>query len=344
MHEIAVERHLLHEPMGLVEERHARGLVDAPALHADEPVLDDVGAADAVAAADVVEHEHHLVRRQGLAVDPHRHAVLEVNRHGFRLVGRHLRRHGHAEVDEIEAVGAEVFEIPRLVTGVQAVLVGAVGLALRGLDRDVFLLAELDQFLAAGKPRAEFRDPPGGEHGDRGVERLGGELEAALVVALAGGPMGVDRGPFTMGDLHADLADQRPGDRRAEQIRALITGLPLHRRKREVAAELLADVHDHGLRGAAVAGLLQRRLAVLAGLPEIDVDGDHVVALLDEPAEDHRGVESARIGQHAFLLHLFPSTPREPKPYCARPFRNRNPPPAKSGRHARAAPRGAPRR
>ena len=62
MDEVAVERHLLDEPVGLVEERHAGRLVDAAALHADEPVLHDVGPPDAVAAADLVEREHDLVR------------------------------------------------------------------------------------------------------------------------------------------------------------------------------------------------------------------------------------------------------------------------------------------
>jgi hypothetical protein len=239
-----------------------------------------------------------------------RHAAVEVDPHRLHGVWRRLRRHGHAELDEPEAVGRQLFERARLVAGVQAVLVGAVGLALRRLDRNVLRLAERDQLLAAGKPLAEGGDPPGGEHLDAWIERFGGELEAALVVALAGGPVGEHRAALAVRDLDAHLADQGPGDRRAQQIRALVAGLPLHRGEGEVAAQLLAHVHDQRLDGAAVAGLLEVRLAILAGLAQIDVHGHDLVALLDQPAEDHRGVQPARIRQHAPLAHLHPREKR----------------------------------
>jgi hypothetical protein len=44
-----------HQPLvGEVQQRHARGLVDAPALRLDDAVLDLVAHAQAVAAADGV--------------------------------------------------------------------------------------------------------------------------------------------------------------------------------------------------------------------------------------------------------------------------------------------------
>ena len=60
-------------------------------------------------------------------------------------------------------------------------------------DRDLVLLGEVDQLLAAGElPFAPGRDDP-----DVGLERIIAELEADLVVALAGGAVadrvGADR-------------------------------------------------------------------------------------------------------------------------------------------------------
>jgi hypothetical protein len=96
-----------------------------------------------------------------------------------------------------------------------------------------------------------------------------------------------------MADVDANLADQRPGDRGAEEIRSLVAGLPLHDGKGEVATEFFANVHDFRLHGPAVARLLEDRLPILARLPEVDIHRHHLIALLDEPAEDHRRIQSA---------------------------------------------------
>ena len=54
--------------MGRVEDRHARRLVDAAALHAHEAVLDHVDPPDAVAAADLVQLVDDFECREPLAV------------------------------------------------------------------------------------------------------------------------------------------------------------------------------------------------------------------------------------------------------------------------------------
>ncbi len=63
VHQVTIERELLHEAMGIVEDRHAGRLVHAAALHADEAVLDHVDPPDAVAAADGVQLLHDVVAR-----------------------------------------------------------------------------------------------------------------------------------------------------------------------------------------------------------------------------------------------------------------------------------------
>ena len=68
-----------------VQQRHARRLVDAAALGLDDPVLDLVGHAQAVPAADGVGLEHQVDGGgELLAVDGHRPALLEADRDVLR--------------------------------------------------------------------------------------------------------------------------------------------------------------------------------------------------------------------------------------------------------------------
>jgi hypothetical protein len=54
-HDLAVHGEGLDRAVRGVEDGAAGGLVDAAALHADEAVLDEIDAADAVLAAEFVE-------------------------------------------------------------------------------------------------------------------------------------------------------------------------------------------------------------------------------------------------------------------------------------------------
>ena len=175
----------------------------------------------------------------------------------------------------------------------------AVRLGDRRLDRNLLRRAVVDHLLAAGKRVAELLDPPGGDDLHARLERLGRELKAALVVPLAGGAVGKGIGPHFAGHLQTDLGDQRPGDRRAQQVDPLVLRLPLQHGKGEVAAQLLAGVDDAGRRCPAVLRLLQDRLAVFARLAEVDVDAVDVVAFILQPAEDDRSIETAGIRENA---------------------------------------------
>ena len=156
------------------------------------------------------------------------------------------------------------------------------------------------------KPGARVEIPlaPGCDDLDVGIERVIAELEADLVVALAGGAMGDGIGADLAGDLDLAFGDQRPRDRGAEQVGAFIERVGAKHREDEVAHELLAQIVDKDLASAEQLGLAARRFELLA-LAQIGGEGDDLAAIgLLQPAQDHRGVEPARIGQHHLLHHI----------------------------------------
>ena len=164
-------------------------------------------------------------------------------------------------------------------------------------DGDLVLLGEVDEVAA----RLEFPLAPRRDHLDVGVEGVGGELEAHLVVALAGGAVGDGVGAGLVGDLDQALGDQRPGDRGAEQVDALVERVHAHHREDEVADELLAQVLDVDLADAQHLGLAAGRLELLA-LAEVGGEGHHLGAVGGlQPLEDDRGVEPAGVGENDLL-------------------------------------------
>ena len=163
--------------------------------------------------------------------------------------------------------------------------------------RDLVELGILDE------PRAALQVPfaPRRDDLDRGIEGIGAQFEADLVVALAGGAVGDGVGAGFLGDLDEALGDQRPGDRGAEQVEALVQGIGAEHREDEIADEFLAQVLDVDFLDAEHLGLLAGRLELLA-LAEIGGEGHHLAIVgIAQPFEDDGGVEAARIGEDDFL-------------------------------------------
>ena len=104
-----------------------------------------------------------------------------------------------------------------------------------------------------------------------------------------------------LGDFDQSLGNQRPGNRRAEQINAFINGIGAEHGEHEVPHELLAQVLDADILDAEHFGLLARRLQLFA-LAQIGGEGHHLAIIrLLQPFQDDRGVQPARIGQHDLL-------------------------------------------
>ncbi len=171
--------------------------------------------------------------------------------------------------------------------------------ALVGRHLDLMRFGPLDQRAAAGQlPLA-----PRGDDADVGVERIGAELEADLVVALAGGPMRDGIGAGLARDLDQAFGDERPGNAGAEQVVAFVARVHPHHREHEVAHELFAQILDEDVfLGDAHCPRLVARRAELLALAQIGGEGHHLAAALHaQPFGDHRSVQPAGIGEHDAL-------------------------------------------
>ncbi len=298
MHQVAVQGQLLDQTMGLVEHGHAGRLVDTPALHAHETVLDHVEQTHAVAPTDLVERLHDAEGAELLSVHRHGRALGKSDRDPLGPLRRVLRLGDHAEIDQLDTARRKILEPAGFVADVQTILVRAVGLLDGRLDGNVLLAAIGDHLAAAGELLAKPLDPPRGDYPNRRIERLGRQLEPALVVSLAGSAVDERLGADLSGDLEADFRDQRPSDRSAQQIDALVFRLELHHRQGEIPAEFFPGVDQPSRLGAQPSGLFHDRLAVFARLAQIDVDGVDFMAFVAKPGQQHRGVQSARVSKY----------------------------------------------
>jgi len=160
---------------------------------------------------------------------------------------------------------------------------------------DLVLLGPFDQPGAAGQvPLAPRRD-----HLDVGRQRVITELETHLIVALASRAVADRIRADHPRDLDLALGDQRPRDRRAEQVQPLVQRVRPHHREDVILDELLAQIVDEDVLGLdpGLLRLAPRRFQFLA-LPEIGGEGDDLALIgLLQPLEDDAGVEAARIGE-----------------------------------------------
>ncbi len=96
------------------------------------------------------------------------------------------------------------------------------------------LLGELEQLGARG----QLHSAPRRDHLDVGLQRVIGEFEPDLVVALAGGAVADRVGAVFSARSNLMLGDQRTRDRGAQQVLALVERVGPEHREDEVLHEL----------------------------------------------------------------------------------------------------------
>jgi hypothetical protein len=119
------------------------------------------------------------------------------------------------------------------------------------------------------------------------------ELEADLVVSLAGGAVRDGVSACLLHGAHHPFDDARARERGAEQVLALVDGVGADGGEDVIADERLAEVGLHVVGGAASERFLLERLELRA-LAEIGAPGDDLTAVgLFEPAEDDARIQAA---------------------------------------------------
>src|SRR4051812_15087590 len=107
-------------------------------------------------------------------------------------------------------------------------------------------------------------------------------------------------GLFLARDVDLRLGDQRPRNRGAEIILALVNRVRANHRVDEVAREFLDEIERVVLRGAGLLRLLRQAVQLLL-LPDIRGERDDLrVVSFAEPLDDDGRVEAARVSEDDF--------------------------------------------
>ena len=141
------------------------------------------------------------------------------------------------------------------------------------------LLSIVQQILTTLEAVAELGQPPGRNNLDGRLDSVERELEADLVVALAGAAVRHKVAALLLGDADLGAGDDGAGQRGAEQVAALVGGVALDGAEAELLDELLLQVLDDHLLRADLERLL---LDLIPGLLLADVgeEADDLVTLL----------------------------------------------------------------
>ena len=164
-------------------------------------------------------------------------------------------------------------------------------------NRDLVLFGKLNQLGAAG----QIPFPPRGDDLNIGVQRIGRQFKPHLVVALACGAMGHRIGALGHGDLDQAFGNQRPRNRGAQQIKALVNRIGAKHREDEIPHELFAHVFDVDRARAHHLGLGAGRFQLFA-LAQVGGKGHDLAAVFHlQPLENDRGIEPSGIGKNDLL-------------------------------------------
>ena len=167
------------------------------------------------------------------------------------------------------------------------------------------LVGEVDALGAAEPP-----DPGRGDDVQVGRQRPGPHLEADLVVALAGAPVGDRVGPVPPGRRNQVAHDDRPRQRRDERVLPLVRAFArIAGTQKSSAISARASITSASTAPAASARVTDGLpvLAVLLACPRRRPRRSPRPRVLLQPPDGHRGVETAAVCQYYPLRHVRPS-------------------------------------
>ena len=265
-----VEHQLLELTVGHPEHRATRCLVHTAGLHPHQPILNHVRSSHTVGAGQLVQPLDKSYGTEGHGVQRHRRSLLESYAHLLRGIGGF----GRITSDEIQVVGwrgVGILEHTAFVGAVPQVTVHRKRLLGARLHGDVSFREVGEQLFApAERPLAPRRD-----HLEVGGERLVGELEADLVVALAGAAVGERGRPRLTSGRHLPPCHNRARHGGTEQIRARVHGTGTHRGEDEFGEEPLPEILDHTLHGSRPHGLRFHVLEIALTLAHVGDVAQH---------------------------------------------------------------------
>ena len=285
--------------VGDVEQRHTGGFVDAAGLRFDDAVLDLIGHAETVAAADAVRFVHQLHEIRELnAIQGNRAAFFKAHRHRFRLDLNRLIPEGdaHDRVDNLHG-GVEVLEVLRFVRRAEHVGVGRIGLLSGHAVAEAFGLQERAHFSAAAEFRDERRVKPGLVDLQIRVREETVAVEALDIVALIGRTVAPDVHAILTHRVHEHRARHSAAERGRVVVGLTcggdVEGVCLDRRN-AFGNKLRTAVDQAGLLGTILHRALRNGLVVVfVRLAKIGRVGVGKSSLLLHPVQGAAGVETA---------------------------------------------------
>ena len=134
-------------------------------------------------------------------------------------------------------------------------------------------------------------------------EGRGRHVEAHLVVALAGAPVGDGEGLLFEGDAHEVLGDEGPSEGRGERVDALVERAGLERGPHVLVDELLPRVDDVRPDSADADRALPRFFEIDLAAEVHRKRGNLCAVVLLQPADGHGGVQAPAVGENDLVSH-----------------------------------------
>src|ERR1700722_19261394 len=283
--------------MGHHQQGSAGSFVRPPRFNSDQTVFDDIHPAHAIGRGDFVELVEKRHGARNFAVHRDRRSSFKTNLDRswfFRSLFRGHHPLPHRFVRSIRWI----FEHAAFVAQVPDVAIPAVNIFLGLLDRNIVVLRVSDGFFA----RDDVPFAPRSDNFQLGSQRLGGQLEPHLIVALSGASVGYGIGAKLLGQLNLTLRQQRTGERSSQQIFVFVYRAGAQRGPDILGNEFFAKIFDICRTGSGGQSFLARGFQIFL-LPQIADHGDDFAAIVVflQPGNNDGGIQTSGIGQHNFL-------------------------------------------